>query len=149
MSTNKVVNAYEEVCASCGIAAVDDITLKFCDDCDLVKYCSDECQENHRPQHKQECKERKTELHGKKLFSQPDISHLGECPLCCLPLSLDAGKSIMMPCCCKSICKGCCYANQKRELNQGLEQRCAFCREPIAESDEETEKKNNGKSQEK
>jgi len=31
-------------CASCGIAEVDDIKLKKCDDCDLVEYCSDKCQ---------------------------------------------------------------------------------------------------------
>ena len=40
------------VCANCGIAGVDDVTLKDCDGgCDLVKYCSDKCQENHRGQH--------------------------------------------------------------------------------------------------
>ncbi len=138
MSTNKVVmDTYEEVCASCGIAAVDDITLKFCDDCDLVKYCSDECQENHREQHEQECNRRKAELHGKKLFTQPDISHHGECPICCLPLPIGERKSKFMTCCSKSICKGCCYADTKREVEQGLEPRCPFCREPAPESDEE------------
>ncbi len=35
-------------CTSCGVAEIDDIKLKFCDDgCDLVKYCSDGCQENY------------------------------------------------------------------------------------------------------
>ena len=81
MSTNKVdeleVEAADEVCASCGIAGVDDITLKFCDDCDLVKYCSDGCQTNHREKHEEDCKNRKAELHDKHLFSQPDISHFG------------------------------------------------------------------------
>ena len=80
MSANKVVEELEaaaEVCASCGIAAVGDIKkLKFCDDCDLVKYCSDECQENHREQHDEECKQRKAELRGKHLFTQPDSSHM-------------------------------------------------------------------------
>ena len=32
-------------CASCGIAEVDDIKLKDCSACDLVRYCSDDCQE--------------------------------------------------------------------------------------------------------
>jgi TPR repeat protein len=45
-----------------------------------------------------------------------------------------------MSCCCKIICKGCNYANQKREVEEGLEQRCAFCREPAAEAQEEFEK---------
>src|SRR6056300_1593358 len=114
MSANKVeeLDADEEVCACCGIAAVDDITLKFCNNCDLVKYCSDECQENHREHHEEECNKRKADLRDKLLFTQPDISYLGECPLCFLPLSIDPEKSTMMGCCCKSICRGCCYANQ-------------------------------------
>eukprot|EP00985_Skeletonema_marinoi_P030768 scaffold33795_cov79-Skeletonema_marinoi.AAC.1 len=49
-------------CASCGIAEVDDIKLKECDDCDLVRYCSDKCQEDHRPNHEAICKERAAEL---------------------------------------------------------------------------------------
>ncbi|KAK1748087.1 hypothetical protein QTG54_000026 [Skeletonema marinoi] len=32
-------------------AEVDDIELKNCDDCDLVRYCSDKCQQDHRPNH--------------------------------------------------------------------------------------------------
>ena len=71
------------------------------------------------------------ELHDKKLFEQPNISHLGECPICCLPLSIDLSKSILMSCCCKTICNGCQYANLKREREQGLEHRCAFCREQL------------------
>jgi hypothetical protein len=46
------LEASDEVCACCGIAAVDDIKLKLCDGgCDLVKYCGDEGQGNHREQH--------------------------------------------------------------------------------------------------
>jgi hypothetical protein len=45
-------------CASCGIAEVDGIKLKKCTDCDLVQYCSDNCKEEHMPQHEQACKER-------------------------------------------------------------------------------------------
>ena len=40
--------ADKNVCANCGIAAVDDIKLEECTDCDLVKYCSDKCREDHR-----------------------------------------------------------------------------------------------------
>jgi hypothetical protein len=84
----------DEVCACCGITGVDDVKLKDCNDgCDLVKYCGDGCQENHREQHEQECKKRKAKLHDKKLFTQPDC-HLGECPLCFLPLPLDPSKSL-------------------------------------------------------
>jgi tetratricopeptide (TPR) repeat protein len=133
--------ASDEVCASCGIAAVDDITLKECDGgCDLVKYCNGGCQELHRPEHIGMCKKRKAELHDKQLFTQPDSSHFGECPLCYLPLPLQPKKSILMPCCCKVICNGCSYANKKREKEAGLEQRCAFCREPLSKSQEQSNK---------
>jgi predicted HicB family RNase H-like nuclease len=152
----------DEVCASCGIAAVDDVTLKDCDDgCDLVKYCGDGCQENHRELHEAACKKRvdeirddiqrraaelrqtflSDELHDKQLFTQNDSSHLGECPICCLPLSIDPSKSPFMTCCSKSICNGCNYANTKREREQGLEQRCVYCREPLPESEEEEDKR--------
>ena len=127
-----------EVCASCGKAAVDDVKLKKCA-CNLVKYCSVDCQKNHRPQHKKACKKRLAEIREDKLFRQPDESYLGECPLCCLPLSVDHDKSVNSTCCSKRICIGCDYANQKREREQGLEKRCAFCREPLPTTDEEIE----------
>ena len=130
----------EAVCVSCGIAGVDDTKLKKCA-CGLVKYCSVDCQKNHRLQHKKACKKRLAELHDKKLFTQPDISYLGECPLCCLPLSIVVSKSTMMPCCSKIICHGCDYANRKREIEGGLDPRCAFCREPLSKSQEEADKR--------
>ena len=137
-TTTSVVDS----CASCGIAEVDDIKLKICDGgCDLVKYCSDDCQENHREHHEEECNKRKAELHDKHLLTQPDSSFMGECPICCLPLSLDVSKSTLMTCCCKFICDGCNYANKKREVEQGLEQRCVYCREPLSESQEESDKR--------
>jgi TPR repeat protein len=43
----------------------------------------------------------------------------------------------MMGCCSKYICNGCRYANQKREIEEGLAQRCAYCREPASKSQEE------------
>ena len=124
----------DEVCASCGTAAVDDVKLKKCA-CDLVKYCTDDCQENHREQHEEECMKRLAEIRDRDLFEQPDESHLGECPICCLPLPLDADKSAFMSCCCKMLCKGCAYANIKREMEAGLENRCAFCRETVSKTD--------------
>ena len=128
-------------CANCGISAIDDIELKDCDACDLVKYCSDECQKDHKDNHGEECKKRKAELRDRDLFTMPDGSHLGECPICCLPLSIDPSKSTFMNCCSKSICNGCSYANSKREVEAGLEERCVFCREPYPNSYEEVEKR--------
>ena len=130
----------DEVCASCGKAAVDNIKLKLCTACKIVKYCSVECQKNHRPQHKKACKKRMIEIRENNLFKQPDENCLGECPICCLPLPLDISKFAVTPCCCKMICRGCSHANQKREIEQGLESKCAFCREPVMKTDEEIEK---------
>ena len=141
MSAGDTESSSDEVCASCGIAAVDDVKLKKCDGgCDLVKYCSDGCQELHRPEHKNLCRKRLAELHDDDLFNQPDITHHGECPICFLPLSLDPRKSTMMTCCCKVICNGCFHANAKSEIEQGLEHRCAFCRELMPKSQEEANK---------
>ena len=103
--------AAENVCAWCGIAAVDNITLEDCDGCDLVKYCGDKCREEHRERHDEECKRRAQQLHDKKLFRQPDGTHLGECPLCFLPMPLHPSKSTFKSCCSKHICDGCEYPN--------------------------------------
>ncbi len=131
----------DEVCASCGTAAIDDVKLKDCDDgCDLVKYCSGECQENNRPQHVKACKKWKAELRDRDLFTMPDSSYLGECPICFLPLPLNQSESAMMPCCSKLVCNGCRFANEKRENEAGLQRRCAFCREPTPNSKEEYNK---------
>ncbi len=126
-------------CASCGQAEIDDVKLKKCA-CGLVKYCSVVCQKNHRPQHKKMCKKRMAELRDNNLFMQPESSHMGECPICCLPLSIDPKKSSLMSCCSQVVCNGCNVANQEREIEAGLKVRCAFCREPTAKSKEEGEK---------
>ncbi len=139
-SEEEAVAAADEVCASCGIAAIDDVKLKKCA-CKLVKYCSDICRELDRPGHDGVSRKQSTELRDIDLFAQPDESHFGECPICCFPLPLDARKSTFMSCCSKIICNGCNYANKKRELEAGLEQRCAFCREPTSKTDEEGDKR--------
>ncbi len=131
----------DEVCANCGKAEVDNIKLKICTACKLVKYCSVDCQKDHRPHHKEACKKRAAEIRDDNLFRQPDGNHLGECSICCLPLSIDLSKSTFMSCCSKVICEGCDYANQKREWEQGLGQKCAYCREPAAKTDDEWEKR--------
>eukprot|EP00577_Skeletonema_sp_RCC1716_P017407 CAMPEP_0113398608 /NCGR_PEP_ID=MMETSP0013_2-20120614/15060_1 /TAXON_ID=2843 ORGANISM="Skeletonema costatum, Strain 1716" /NCGR_SAMPLE_ID=MMETSP0013_2 /ASSEMBLY_ACC=CAM_ASM_000158 /LENGTH=286 /DNA_ID=CAMNT_0000283381 /DNA_START=44 /DNA_END=900 /DNA_ORIENTATION=+ /assembly_acc=CAM_ASM_000158 len=127
-------------CASCRIAKVDDIKLKECADCKSVKYCSDECQTNHKSQHEEDCKKRVVELRDELLFKQPESSHIGDCPICCLPLSLDLSKSTMTTCCSKIICKGCNHANKIREAEKRLEHSCLFCRKPTVETDEECDR---------
>jgi tetratricopeptide (TPR) repeat protein len=125
------------VCANCGVAEVDDTQLEDCGGCDLVKYCSEKCTENHREQHEEECQKRVQELHDKKLFRQSDGSHRGECPLCFLPLPLDPKKSTFYSCCSKTICDGCEYAHYMSDGGDN----CPFCREPAPEEDDEHRKR--------
>ena len=127
----------DEVCANCGKAAVDDIKLKICTACKLVKYCSVDCQKKHRPQHKKACKKRAAEICDDNLFRQPNESNLGECPICCLPLPLDNKKWRMNSCCCKRICLGCNHANILREEELSQYPKCSFCREPLPKTEEE------------
>ena len=127
-------------CASCGIAEVDDIKLMPCDGCDLVNYCSDECQENHRPEHEAKCKERAAELRDEILFKQPEGTHLGDCPICCLPFSYDLKKSSMQTCCSKIICNGCALADDIRQFQENTET-CPFCRQPLPETQEEADRR--------
>eukprot|EP00986_Skeletonema_menzelii_P005821 scaffold2157_cov116-Skeletonema_menzelii.AAC.2 len=124
-------------CASCGIAGGDEIKLKKCTACHLVKYCSIKCQKDHRPKHKRECKKRAAESHDEILFKQPESSHYGDCPICCLPLSIDVEKSSLYTCCSKQICRGCEYANKKREVEGKLQRKCPFCRKVLPKNEEE------------
>jgi hypothetical protein len=120
-------------CASCGTAGVDDIELMDCTACYLVRYCSVKCQEDHRPDHEEECKQRAAELHDEILFKQPEGNYDGDCPICCLPLSFDTTRSttILMSCCGKIICDGCHYTNRR------LQPKCPFCRKDLPSTDEE------------
>jgi hypothetical protein len=78
MSSTEQVNddGVEEVCANCGKSAVDDVKLKICTACKLVKYCSVDCQKNHRSKHKKACKKRAAEIRDDNLFRQPDERRL-------------------------------------------------------------------------
>ncbi len=116
-------------CANCGVVEVDDIKLDTsCDDCDLVKYCTDGCRKEHREQHDEECKNRVQELHDRKLFTQPEETHLGECPICFLPMPLGRRKKAFYSCCCNYICGGCVYVHVVKNGNFN----CPFCREPAS-----------------
>ena len=127
-------------CASCGIAEVDDIKLKDCDGCDLVRYCSDDCQNNHKSQHEEACKKRVAELRDALLFKVPESIHLGDCPICCLPMPLDNSKSLINECCGKFICSGCAFTNKLREVEASMIPLCLFCREPMIKTKKELKK---------
>jgi len=128
-------------CASCGIAEVD-IKLMECADCDLVRYCSDKCQQDHRPNHEAMCRKRAAELRDEILSRQPESSHLGDCPICCLPVSLDPNKYVKYSCCSKLVCNGCTAANISRQFDERSPNVCPFCQQLYAKSDEEMERRN-------
>ena len=139
MSADKrTTEVVDTCCASCGKEEVDDVKMKPCDGCDLVRYCSDTCKEDHRSEHEVKCKERAAELRDEILFKQPESTHHGDCPLCCVPLSLEDGKRVLYPCCSKVICNGCSYADNARQWEQkGQQPTCPFCRHPVPETREE------------
>eukprot|EP00984_Skeletonema_dohrnii_P031513 scaffold24052_cov94-Skeletonema_dohrnii-CCMP3373.AAC.4 len=122
-------------CASCGAAESDAIQLTTCDACNLVP-----CQELHKPEHGAACSRRKAAELDKKLFRQPESNHMGDCPICLLPMSFDAKKNTMLPCCSKTICDGCDYAMEISETKRGIEHKCPFCRHPVAETIEQVKR---------
>ena len=128
MNEDNVADA-SRCCASCGIADVDDIKLMECAECDLVRYCSDECRQDHKSQHGEDCKKRAAQLHDELLFKQPESSHLGDCPICCIPLPLDS--KFVQICCGKLICNGCAHANKMREEEASLDPSCPICKESL------------------
>ena len=122
------------LCASCGVAGGDDIKLKKCTACYLVRYCSVKCQKDHWPNHKKECKKLRDEI----LFKQPESTHLGDCPLCCLPVPIDKSKSFLNSCCSKPICQGCDISNRMREIEGRLQHKCPFCRTALHDTEEQS-----------
>ena len=137
-------------CASCGVAEVDDVGLTKCTNCDLVRYCSDECLTDHKSHHEDACKKRVAELRDELLFKLPASRHDGDCPICMIPLPLDITKSSIYGCCSKEICNGCVLANkmreneacayQKRVMEESLNPSCPFCRELIPITEEQSDK---------
>lgn len=82
-------------------------------------------------------REQAAEVRDEILFRQPQCTHLGDCPICFLPLSLDPYKSTVQTCCSKVICKGCRLANKRREAKKNLRQSCPLCRQPLPRSEYE------------
>mmetsp|Transcript_26475 Transcript_26475/g.40020 ORF Transcript_26475/g.40020 Transcript_26475/m.40020 type:complete len:263 (+) Transcript_26475:44-832(+) len=76
---------------------------------------------------------------GRLNYMTAESSHLGDCPICFLPLSIDPQKSTFMGCCSKIICQGCAYANTLRQREEKLEPACAFCRHRLPKTQKESE----------
>ena len=119
-------------CAYCGITeSKDDITLRRCNTCQLAQYCGVTCEKKHWPHHKRQCQIRATD---RVLFQQPEGIHLGECPLCFIPLPIEYDpitEATIYSCCSTRICNGCDYANDLRIAEENLDETCPFCREPL------------------
>ena len=137
-------------CAECGVEG--GVSLKACMLCKLVKYCNANCQRNHWPKHKKECKRRAAELRDEALFKDPPAKE--DCPICFLPMpyklincvSLPPATIVSVPvydfakanenktlgtldtetyysCCGKSICAGCVHSF----IKSGNHNKCPFC----------------------
>ena len=121
-----------EACANCGKHGSDNVKLKNCTACRLVKYCGVDCQKTHRKHHKMACKQRAAELKDEQLYSQGHERPEGDfCPICTLPIPITMNAfSVFNTCCMKQVCNGCNIAAQKRGMVD-----CAFCRTPIPDND--------------
>jgi len=122
------------VCANCG---KEGSNLKSCAACKLVKYCSRDCQQAHRPQHKRECKKRAAELHDEKLFKQPPLE-FEDCPICFERMPTMKSGWRYKACCGKTICSGCVYAPVFDNQGNIVKRNCPFCRTPNALSGKES-----------
>jgi len=154
-------DAMVHCCADCGIVAGEGVSLKACKSCMIVKYCSVNCQRNHWPKHKKECKQRAAELRDEALFKDPPAKE--DCPICFLPMPLlliscmslppatissvpiydyaeaneelaNMSAEVFYECCGKSMCKGCAHSFNE----SGNSGKCPFCNErSIGKTDEE------------
>ena len=133
-------------CAECGEEG--GVRLKVCKACMVAKYCNADCQRNHWPTHKQECKRRAAEIYDEALFKDPPDKE--DCPICFLRMPYELVSCVSLPpatitsvpihdfaeaneelanmttetyfsCCGKSICKGCIHSF--KSLNIGT---CPF-----------------------
>ena len=137
MSSN-LEAADKKCCASCGKAEGDGVQLRTCTACKSVRYCGVTCQRNHRPKHKKACKKRAAELRDEILFKQPESTHRGDCPLCCVPLPIEDEKTLSYSCCSKLICMGCAFADLSRQRGENIRvQTCPFCRQPTGPGSDE------------
>ena len=117
-------------CACCGKDGNSD-NMNTCNKCQSVKYCNAACKKKHRSKHKKACERRLAALHEEKLFKEIEPE---ECPLCMLPLPLDADGSSFKACCGKEVCNGCNYAMRDSEGNESL---CPYCRAPPPSSEKD------------
>ena len=132
---NDADNTITTTCANCGKGEESSDDLKACTACKLVKYCNRECQIAHHALHKKACKKRAAELHDEALFQEHPPRE--DCPICFIPVPLNAGERTFQSCCGKLICNGCIFAMDEEAYGRGKVGLCPFCREPASSSNEE------------
>lgn len=86
--------ATTKCCAECG-EEEGGVSLKACKSCMLVKYCNANCQRNHWPKHKKDCKRRAAELRDEALFKDPPPKE--DCPICFLPMPILSVCCVSLP----------------------------------------------------
>ncbi len=64
-------------CANCGVAEIDNIKLKECDGCDLVKYCGDNCRVVHREQQRKSAKNVRLSYLTENYSDNPMVAIMG------------------------------------------------------------------------
>ena len=114
MMSSSNADTTETACANCDKAESDDVELKRCTSCKMVKYCSRDCQVTHRPKHKNASKKRTTEKFEKELFK--DHPEREKCPICMLPLPFDIEQSAFQSCCGKILCLGCLHIHSEKKI---------------------------------
>ena len=114
---------------ACGFCFKGDDSLKKCGACEMIQYCSAECQKAHRPKHKHVCELRVSEMLDEKLFKEPPKQ---TCPLCLLRLPLSDMYVGYQLCCGVTLCMGCM-------LGHGSDgaRRCPSCFTPACATQEE------------
>ena len=126
----------EDGVSACANCSKEGINLNICNKCKEATYCNAACKKKHRSKHKKQCERRVAELHDEALFKEAPL--YGDCPICFLLLpSMASGRRYKL-CCGKIICSGCDHADVYDNLgNVIVEEKCPFCRTPIATSEEE------------
>ena len=80
----------------------------------LVRYCNANCQRNHWPKHKKDCKRRAAELRDEALFKEPPPKE--DCPICFLPMPIYLISCASLPPATMSSLPIHDYANEHEEL---------------------------------
>ena len=131
-------------CSSCG---EEGDALKKCRACKCAWYCDKDCQNRHWKEHKKECRRIKKVLdeRGGKLdlgteldlgLPLPDLPPQEECAICMRVLPFHGKLRNHFDCCGKTICGGCNLQHLMKSNEQAVRPTCAFCREPIPQSEE-------------